>query len=63
MAGRDGAVRCLASPAAYDDDPVSALESVERLVDLQAGLVLPGHGPDFSDGLRVAVVQARAAGV
>jgi glyoxylase-like metal-dependent hydrolase (beta-lactamase superfamily II) len=63
MAGRDGAVRCLASPAAYDDDPVAALESVERLVDLQAGLVLPGHGPDFSDGLSVAVAQARAAGV
>jgi glyoxylase-like metal-dependent hydrolase (beta-lactamase superfamily II) len=62
-ADRDGTVRCLASPAAYDDDPALALESVDRLADVQAGLILPGHGPDFSEGVAVAVAQARATGV
>ena len=63
MADRDGTVRCLASPSAFDDDPAMALESVDRLADVQAGLILPGHGPDFSDGVPTAIAQARATGV
>lgn len=58
-----GAVTCLASPAAFDDDPVLALESVGRLEGVGAGLILPGHGPDFSEGVPAAIAQARAAGV
>lgn len=56
----DGSISCSAQSLQFDEDPVMALESIERLERVQAGLILPGHGPDFSEGIHRALVLARA---
>jgi glyoxylase-like metal-dependent hydrolase (beta-lactamase superfamily II) len=56
----DGSVTCRGVSVQYDEDPGSALESMDRLDGVQAGLILPGHGPDFTEGVPRAVSLARA---
>jgi len=43
-------------------DSVRALESLDRLRELEAGVLLPGHGEPWTGGLDAAVEAARAAG-
>jgi glyoxylase-like metal-dependent hydrolase (beta-lactamase superfamily II) len=45
----------------FTADPVQALASLDRLLDVQAGLVLPGHGEAWSGGVAAAVSAVRAA--
>jgi glyoxylase-like metal-dependent hydrolase (beta-lactamase superfamily II) len=45
----------------FTADPVQALASLDRLLDVQAGLVLPGHGQAWSGGVAAAVAAVRAA--
>jgi glyoxylase-like metal-dependent hydrolase (beta-lactamase superfamily II) len=45
----------------FTADPVQALVSLDRLMDVQAGLVLPGHGQAWSGGVAAAVGAVRAA--
>jgi glyoxylase-like metal-dependent hydrolase (beta-lactamase superfamily II) len=45
----------------FTADPVQALASLDRLMDVQAGLVLPGHGQAWTDGVAAAVAAVRAA--
>ncbi|PZE27979.1 MULTISPECIES: MBL fold metallo-hydrolase [unclassified Curtobacterium] len=40
-------------------DSGAALESLDRLVDTEARIVLPGHGPQWRRGIRSAVEQAK----
>jgi glyoxylase-like metal-dependent hydrolase (beta-lactamase superfamily II) len=47
----------------FTADPVQALVSLDRLLDVQAGLVLPGHGQPWSGGVAAAVSAVRAAAV
>ncbi|HTG40342.1 MAG TPA: MBL fold metallo-hydrolase [Methylomirabilota bacterium] len=47
----------------FTADPVQALASLDRLLDVQAGLVLPGHGQAWSGGVAAAVAAVRAAAV
>jgi glyoxylase-like metal-dependent hydrolase (beta-lactamase superfamily II) len=47
----------------FTADPVQALASLDRLHDVQAGLVLPGHGQAWSGGVAAAVSAVRAAAV
>lgn len=49
-------------PAAFNESSEQALASLSRLQDLDAAVVLPGHGPHFNGGAEAAVLQARAAG-
>jgi glyoxylase-like metal-dependent hydrolase (beta-lactamase superfamily II) len=55
----DGKVGCSAVSPDFDEDPEMSLESMNRLEGVQAGLILPGHGPDFTDGVDRAVKLAR----
>ncbi len=48
---------------AFTHDTATAVASLDRLADLPATLVLPGHGDPFPGGPRAAADQARAAGV
>ena len=45
----------------FNDDRAQALDSLRRLEDVPASLVLPGHGVVWRDGVRSAVEAARAA--
>ena len=45
----------------FTADPVQALASLDRLMDVQAGLVLPGHGQAWTDGVLAAVAAVRRA--
>jgi glyoxylase-like metal-dependent hydrolase (beta-lactamase superfamily II) len=47
----------------FTADPVQALVSLDRLLDVQAGLVLPGHGQPWGGGVAAAVAAVRAAAV
>ena len=49
--------------APFSADPQQALESLAALADMEAGLVLPGHGEAWTDGLQAAIAQVRAAGI
>jgi glyoxylase-like metal-dependent hydrolase (beta-lactamase superfamily II) len=51
--------RVVAPAATADMD--TAVASLDRLVDTEARHVLPGHGPQWSRGVRGAVAQARRA--
>ncbi|MDO8144294.1 MULTISPECIES: MBL fold metallo-hydrolase [unclassified Isoptericola] len=55
LTGREGA-----QPAPFTDDPAAALASLDRLADLSASWVLPGHGTPFhgSPGDIAAAVRA-----
>ncbi len=43
----------------FTADRVQALESLSRIADSDAGLVLPGHGQPWTDGMAEAVRQIR----
>jgi len=47
--------------APFTADPATALASLERLEGIPAELVLPGHGPAWTDGIGAAVARVRAA--
>ncbi|MFF5289341.1 MBL fold metallo-hydrolase [Paractinoplanes globisporus] len=47
----------------FTHDSRAALASLDRLDELTAGLLLPGHGEPFADGIRTATRQARQFGV
>jgi glyoxylase-like metal-dependent hydrolase (beta-lactamase superfamily II) len=48
---------------AFTADGGAALASLDRLAELPAALVLPGHGEPFTGGPRAAADQARRAGL
>jgi hypothetical protein len=39
------------------------MESLARIEGIEAGLLLPGHGEPWTEGLAAAVARAREAGV
>ncbi|TMK69309.1 MAG: MBL fold metallo-hydrolase, partial [Actinobacteria bacterium] len=45
----------------FTADPVQALASLDRLMDVRATLVLPGHGQAWSGGVAAAVAAVRRA--
>jgi glyoxylase-like metal-dependent hydrolase (beta-lactamase superfamily II) len=48
--------------APFSADPALAVESLARLDDVEAGLVLPGHGQPWTGGVGEAVRRIRAGG-
>ena len=59
FAGRTGPTivsRC------FNHDSRAALAALDRLDELKADLLLPGHGAPFADGIRTATGQARRLG-
>ena len=50
------------APAGLNQDSNQALASLDRLVDVPADVLLPGHGDPWTGGLTEAVRQARSAG-
>lgn len=48
-------------PAPFSDDPAEALASLDRIADLAADWVLPGHGPAFRGSPADAAAAVRAA--
>ena len=48
-------------PAPFTDDQEQALESLDRLAQVRATWVLPGHGTPWNQGVQDAVRQVRAA--
>jgi glyoxylase-like metal-dependent hydrolase (beta-lactamase superfamily II) len=53
--GRDGPQ---ISP--FTADPAEALASLDRLIDIEAGLVLPGHGQAWNKGFAAAIAEVRS---
>jgi glyoxylase-like metal-dependent hydrolase (beta-lactamase superfamily II) len=49
-------------PAAFNESSDQALDSLSRLDDVDAGLVLFGHGDPWTQGPAAAVAAARQAG-
>jgi glyoxylase-like metal-dependent hydrolase (beta-lactamase superfamily II) len=49
-------------PGAFSLSSEQAMRSLERLEPLDAGLLLPGHGDPWADGVATAVARAREAG-
>ena len=47
----------------FTHDSQAALTALDRLDELAADLLLPGHGAPFADGIHVATEQARRVGV
>jgi glyoxylase-like metal-dependent hydrolase (beta-lactamase superfamily II) len=47
----------------FTHDSQAALAALDRLDELKADLLLPGHGEPFADGVRAATQQARHFGV
>lgn len=45
--------------APFGADEAQALASLDRIKDIPAGLVLPGHGPAWTEGVAAAVAQVR----
>ncbi|MCF3960578.1 MBL fold metallo-hydrolase [Streptomyces fuscigenes] len=50
------------APAPFTDDPEQALASLDRLAEIDAKWVLPGHGTPWDGGVREAVRRVREAG-
>jgi len=48
-------------PAPFTDDPDGAIDSLQRLVGLDATWVLPGHGPAWNGGVDEAVREVTRA--
>ena len=59
LTGRVGAQMM---PSAFNVSNAQTLESLGRIEDLPAQVVLPGHGEPYRDGPRAAVTAARLAG-
>jgi glyoxylase-like metal-dependent hydrolase (beta-lactamase superfamily II) len=49
-------------PSAFNMSSAQALESLDRIENVSAGAVLPGHGEPFSGSPAEAVAEARATG-
>lgn len=49
--------------AAFSADPDEALASLDRIEDIEADWLLPGHGAPWTDGVASAVEAARANGI
>lgn len=47
----------------FTADPEQALSSLERLDGIEAGWLLPGHGPAWTEGVAAAVEAARNTGI
>ena len=47
----------------FTHDSRAALAALDRLDELKADLLLPGHGEPFADGIRTATQQARRFGL
>ena len=47
--------------APFTADPAQALASLARLETIEAGLVLPGHGEPWTNGMAAAIAAARAS--
>jgi glyoxylase-like metal-dependent hydrolase (beta-lactamase superfamily II) len=47
----------------FTHDSRAALAALDRLDELTADLLLPGHGEPFTEGVRTATQQARQLGV
>lgn len=56
LTGRDGA-----QPAPFTDEPAEALASLDRLAEVEASWVLPGHGAPFHGTSAEAAAAVRAA--
>jgi glyoxylase-like metal-dependent hydrolase (beta-lactamase superfamily II) len=56
LTGRQGP-----QPAPFTDDPAQALVSLDRLADLDATWVLPGHGTPWNGGVAEAIRRTNAA--
>jgi glyoxylase-like metal-dependent hydrolase (beta-lactamase superfamily II) len=48
---------------AFTHDSATALASLDVLAELEAALLLPGHGPALTEGTAAAVAAARQAGI
>ena len=48
--------------APFTADPSTALRSLDRLEDVEAGWVLPGHGEPWTGGVGAAIERVRARG-
>jgi glyoxylase-like metal-dependent hydrolase (beta-lactamase superfamily II) len=46
--------------APFTADAVQALASLDRFADIEASLVLPGHGDEWTAGVAAAVAAVRA---
>jgi glyoxylase-like metal-dependent hydrolase (beta-lactamase superfamily II) len=60
LTGRDGPQ---IMPAAFNNDTPQALRSLDALVGIEAGVILPGHGNAWTDGVPEAIRLAKKAGV
>jgi glyoxylase-like metal-dependent hydrolase (beta-lactamase superfamily II) len=49
-------------PGAFAVSSAGEMESLARLEGIEAGLLLPGHGEPWTDGVAAAVARAREAG-
>jgi glyoxylase-like metal-dependent hydrolase (beta-lactamase superfamily II) len=49
-------------PRSFNLSSATCLDSLAKLQDLEADVVLPGHGEPWRDGVAAAVERARAAG-
>jgi glyoxylase-like metal-dependent hydrolase (beta-lactamase superfamily II) len=49
-------------PGAFAISSAQQMEALARLEGIEAGLVLPGHGEPWADGVAAAVARAREAG-
>jgi glyoxylase-like metal-dependent hydrolase (beta-lactamase superfamily II) len=57
--GRDGPQ---IMPSGLNADTPQALASLANLAGIKAGVLLPGHGEPWTEGVEEAIRQARAAG-
>jgi hypothetical protein len=48
-------------PKAFASSMTEAQESLSRIEGIDAGLVLPGHGDPWTDGVATLVARAREA--
>ena len=48
---------------AFTHDSAAAIASLDTLAELQASLLLPGHGPTLTEGTASAIAAARQAGI
>ncbi|HEY3685764.1 MAG TPA: MBL fold metallo-hydrolase [Streptosporangiaceae bacterium] len=60
MTGHTGP--CVVS-GSFTHDTAAALTSLARLTELPPTMLLPGHGPPFTDGPQAAAAQARHTGL